>query len=165
MNAKQSAGLALVVALVGGACGAGVRAEGREVVFVCEHGAAKSVLAMTYFNKLAAERGLDLRAIARGADPQDQPSATTLAGLTHDGLPASAAAPRPVTAAELRGSARVIAFDCGLPAMKALRAMDACWDDVPTVGSDYAGARAVVRAHVAALLDELATPRGGGAAR
>ena len=47
MNAKQSAGLALVVALVGGACGAGVRAEGREVVFVCEHGAAKSVLART----------------------------------------------------------------------------------------------------------------------
>jgi hypothetical protein len=32
------------------------------VVFVCEHGAAKSVVASEYFNKLAAERG---RAIAR----------------------------------------------------------------------------------------------------
>lgn len=28
------------------------------VMFVCEHGAAKSVIATAYFNKLAAERGL-----------------------------------------------------------------------------------------------------------
>src|SRR3954466_12315897 len=33
------------------------------VVFVCEHGAAKSVIATTYFNKIAAERGLKARAL------------------------------------------------------------------------------------------------------
>src|SRR4029450_12083860 len=37
------------------------------VVFVCEHGAAKSVVATAYFNKLAAERGLPFRAAFRGA--------------------------------------------------------------------------------------------------
>ena len=36
------------------------------VVFVCEHGAAKSVIATAYFNKLAAERGLPFRATFRG---------------------------------------------------------------------------------------------------
>ena len=41
-----------------------------EVVFVCEHGAAKSVVAAQYFNKLAGERGLAVRAVARGAEPQ-----------------------------------------------------------------------------------------------
>src|SRR5215813_9354941 len=38
----------------------------RAVVFVCEHGAAKSVIATAYFNKLAAERGLAYRATFRG---------------------------------------------------------------------------------------------------
>ena len=33
-----------------------------EAVFVCEHGAAKSVIATAYFNKLAAERHLPVRA-------------------------------------------------------------------------------------------------------
>ena len=41
------------------------------VVFVCEHGAAKSLIATLYFNKLAAERGLAARAAFRGVDPQD----------------------------------------------------------------------------------------------
>jgi protein-tyrosine-phosphatase len=35
------------------------------VVFVCEHGAAKSVIATTYFNKIAAERGLRAHASVR----------------------------------------------------------------------------------------------------
>src|SRR5581483_8682919 len=40
------------------------------VVFVCEHGAAKSVIATMYFNKIAAERGLQARATYRGVNPQ-----------------------------------------------------------------------------------------------
>ena len=44
------------------------------VVFVCEHGAAKSVIATAYFNKIAAERGLRARAVYRGVNPQGLPS-------------------------------------------------------------------------------------------
>ena len=40
-----------------------------QIIFVCEHGAGKSVIAAAYFNKLAAERGLPDRAIYRGANP------------------------------------------------------------------------------------------------
>ncbi len=46
------------------------------VMFVCEHGAAKSVIATAYFNKLAAERGLPYRATFRGTTPQDELSGT-----------------------------------------------------------------------------------------
>ncbi len=42
------------------------------IVFVCEHGAAKSVIAATYFNKLANEKGLNLKAIARGTHPDQE---------------------------------------------------------------------------------------------
>src|SRR3954470_24220412 len=56
------------------------------VVFVCEHGAAKSVIATTYFNKIAAEKGLRARAIYRGVNPQADLSVGTLKGLHEDGL-------------------------------------------------------------------------------
>lgn len=126
-----------------------------DVVFICEHGAAKSVIASEYFNKLAAERGLALRAIARGADPQTDLSVPTVRGLQADGLSPALAAPRPFTASELRSSARIVAFDCEQPTMKALKAMDACWDDVPIVSDDYARARDIIRAHVAAVIDQM----------
>src|SRR3954465_3447695 len=92
-----------------------------QVVFVREHGAAKSVVAAQYFNKLAAGRGLAIRSIARGADPQAELSVSAVKGLTADGLPPAPGVPRPLTASEVRNSARVIAFDCEQPAMKALR--------------------------------------------
>ena len=56
------------------------------VIFVCEHGAAKSVIATAYFNKLAAERGLQDRATFRGTTPQDDLSVRAVAGLKADGL-------------------------------------------------------------------------------
>src|ERR1051326_8439723 len=56
------------------------------VVFVCEHGAAKSVIATAYFNKLAAERGLPYRATFRGTSPQDALSVRAVAGLKEDGI-------------------------------------------------------------------------------
>ncbi|MGH9334858.1 MAG: hypothetical protein ACRD21_14045, partial [Vicinamibacteria bacterium] len=43
--------------------------EPRTVVFVCEHGAAKSVIAAAHFNRLAKERELPFRAISRGTVP------------------------------------------------------------------------------------------------
>src|SRR5256885_15797200 len=92
-----------------------------DIVFICEHGAAKSVVASEYFNKLAAERGLAVRAIARGADPQADLSVSAVKGLKADGLAPKLDAPRPLTAAEVRSSVRIVAFDCEQPTMKALR--------------------------------------------
>jgi arsenate reductase (thioredoxin) len=146
--------MGLLVALVV-ACTTPPRPGRSEVVFVCEHGAAKSVVATAYFNKLAAERGLDVRAVARGADPQDKPSTSATEGLRSDGLRPTLDPPRALTASEVRRSARVVAFDCNQGAMKALRGMDACWDDVPATADDYARARDIIRAHVIAVIDEL----------
>ena len=99
-----------------------------QVVFVCEHGAAKSVIAAAEFNRLAVERKLAIRAVARGADPQENPSETTQAGLRRDGLTSERQRPRRLTASDVRASARVVTFDCADPAMRALNGMDACWN-------------------------------------
>lgn len=39
------------------------------VLFMCPHGAAKSVLASAYFERLATERGLNVRVESAGTDP------------------------------------------------------------------------------------------------
>ena len=45
------------------------RRDSQTVVFVCEHGTVKSVLALAYFGQLARERHLPYRAISRGTAP------------------------------------------------------------------------------------------------
>jgi chromate transporter len=44
-------------------------AKPRLVVFVCEHGSAKSLVAASFFERLAKERGMPVRAISRGTFP------------------------------------------------------------------------------------------------
>lgn len=42
------------------------------VLFVCEHGSAKSVVAAAHFNRLAEQRGLPFHAISRGTAPDEE---------------------------------------------------------------------------------------------
>jgi chromate transporter len=145
----------LAAAAIGFACHRAhgpAAAEHEQVLFVCEHGAAKSVIAATYFNQMAAARGLSVRATARGADPQDSPSTSTTEGLRADGLSPVVDRPQPVAEPDVRSASLVVAFDCDQPAMKAFRS-GTCWNDVPTVSDDYGRARDAIRTHVAALVD------------
>ena len=84
-------------------------------MFVCEHGAAKSVIATAYFNKLAAERGLPDRAIYRGANPQAELSVSALKGLREDGLAVPSAKPSPITAGDVTKATHIFAIGCSLP--------------------------------------------------
>lgn len=123
------------------------------IVFVCEHGAAKSVVAAAEFNRLAKERGINAVAVARGTTPQAEISPAAAKGLAAEGLPV----PRhPVALSErdTASAARVVAF-CELPAY-ASRAHVEKWQDVPAVGDGYAAARDVILRHINVLLDELA---------
>ncbi len=51
------------------------------VIFVCEHGAAKSIIAAAYFNKLAQDRKIKVRAIARGTHPDEELTQAAVDGL------------------------------------------------------------------------------------
>jgi hypothetical protein len=48
----------------------GIMPQTSIVIFVCEHGAAKSVIAAAYFNRLASQGNLALTAVARGTHPE-----------------------------------------------------------------------------------------------
>jgi protein-tyrosine-phosphatase len=84
------------------------------VVFVCEHGAARSVIAAAYFNQIAAERHLPYHAVARGTSPQEDLSPATVKGLEADGMAFDRTKPKGLTEADAREAMRIVAF-CPVP--------------------------------------------------
>jgi protein-tyrosine-phosphatase len=129
------------------------------ILFVCPHGAAKSVLAAAYFNRLAAERGLIFRGACAGTEPDPALMPTVVMALAADGLDLPAERPRPLTTEMLAGAHRIITMGCDVARLLPERAapVDA-WDDVPAVSADLPHARAAIVARLAALVDDLARP-------
>jgi protein-tyrosine-phosphatase len=124
------------------------------IVFVCEHGAAKSIVAAAHFNKLARERGLNLRAIARGTNPDKEIAPKAALGLQGDGLKSSESAPKKISKVDLINARRVITF-CLLPDDYPGEAPVEKWDDVPPMDEDYAKARDWMVERINRLLEEL----------
>jgi len=129
-------------------------ASSPSVVFVCEHGAAKSVIATAYFNKLAAQRGLPDRATFRGTAPQDDLSARAVAGLKADGLSIPSGKPAPVSEADVTTATHIFAIGCTLPAAAARSGKAVDWTDVPD-DQGYGPMRDAIVRHVTSLLDDL----------
>jgi arsenate reductase (thioredoxin) len=82
----------------------------RTVVFVCQHGAAKSILAAALLERLAAEHGVALRALARGTELEPQVAAAVVAGLLAKGVDVGAWQPRRVTRDDLARAWWIISF-------------------------------------------------------
>ena len=142
----------LMVAILSLAQGA-TRAE-PTVVFVCEHGAAKSVIATTYFNKIAAERGLHARAVYRGVNPQADLSVGALKGLHDDGLTTPDQKPTPITQHDVDTATIIFAIGCALPTHATASGKADSWDDVPE-DRGYGATRDAIRRHVERLIDDL----------
>ena len=124
------------------------------IVFVCEHGAAKSVIATAYFNKLAAERNLPYRATFRGTSPQEALSVRAVQGLTADGVAIPAGVPTAIGDADIKIATHIFAIGCTLPSAAVLSGKAKDWSDVPDDKGYDAQRDAIVR-HVKELLDDL----------
>lgn len=129
----------------------------RRVLFVCLHGAAKSVVAAARFPRQAAARGLAADAVAAGLQPDPDLAPAAVTGLASDGLSPVPARPPPITLYDLSAAARVVSFGCDVTP-GAGQAVER-WDDVPAVSDDYAAARDRIVAHVERLVAELAAGR------
>lgn len=124
------------------------------IVFVCEHGAAKSIVAAAHFNKLAEEQHLAVRAIARGTNPDKEIALKAVQGLQADGLVSAESAPTKISQADLVGARRVITF-CVLPDDYAGSVRVEHWDDDLPVSEDYGKARTKMVERIRRLLEEL----------
>lgn len=126
----------------------------RTVVFVCLHGAAKSVIAGAYLNRLSAERGLDIRATAAGVEPEPEIPLQVHEGLLEEGLDVRGHRPRSVTPEELAAAWRVVSFGCDLSHIAPPDLAVERWDDVPLVSEGFDAARDAIAGRVRRLMDD-----------
>jgi protein-tyrosine-phosphatase len=125
-----------------------------EVLFVCEHGAARSTIATAYFNKLAEEQGLNYRAIFRATNPDSSLTPATIVGLKEDGFNINNWTPRLVSQMDIDNASQIVTFDCNLPGSFSKPVIQ--WDSIPPISKDYNIARNKIAEKVQQLINELA---------
>lgn len=152
--------LSLAAALGGAATAQSVSgtpsAEPKQVLFVCEHGSVKSLVAMEYFNRRSKERGLPYRAMARGTAPEPAVPPSVRDGLSEDGFDVSGFVPQALRAWDFEHVALVVSFDDDITKTVGGRTRYLKWDDLPGVLADYPRARDAIVSQVDALIDALA---------
>src|SRR6267154_2148008 len=131
----------------------------RTMLFVCEHGAARSTIAAAYFNKIAIEKRLNFHAIFRGTTPQDTLTAGTRRGLINDGFDVSKMKPLGVSKEDIDNAYQIITFDCELPGTFNARISES-WNGIPPISEDYSVARNQIEKKVNELVTQLLKPYG-----
>src|SRR5215212_4256623 len=124
-------------------------------MFLCPHGAAKSVIAAAYCQQLADRENVPLRATAAGTEPDAEFSPAVLELLRTEGIDIADQRPRRVTSEELTAASRIISLGCDLADLQATGIVVEHWDDVPPPSQDLLLARDRIRAHVEQLLETL----------
>jgi arsenate reductase len=133
----------------------GSRDKPPTVLFLCPHGAAKSVLASAYFQQVAKERGLNVRVEAAGTDPQDQVSPVVTDHLRRNGYPVTVTKPRKVTHTDIETADVVISMGCDLTGLPVRDGNVQRWDEIPGPSEDFKRADEAIRRRVTALVEEL----------
>jgi arsenate reductase (thioredoxin) len=124
----------------------------RTIVFVCLHGAAKSVIAASHCQRLANDAGLTIRATCAGTEPDPEIAPAATAGLLAEGIDVRDQPTHRVTPEELRQAWRVVSLGCALEALAPGVHVER-WDDVPAVSENYRAARDVIVARLPRLVE------------
>jgi arsenate reductase len=126
------------------------------ILFLCSYGGAKSVMAASYFNRLAEEQDLPFAGIAAAAEePYDAVLPPVVELLQQDGFAVRTFQPRHVQPEDVQGAARIVTIDCELAGVDLGEARPERWDDVPKVSDDLHGSAAAIRRHVEELAADL----------
>lgn len=121
------------------------------VVFVCEHGVAKSIIAAAHFNTIAKQRGLPYIAIARSTDPDDSLMVSVLEGLRGDKLPVPQKPATKLTQSDCDTTMRCIFFS-PVPAIYRKNTAMQIWETIPPVSRHYGIARDSIVANIHRLI-------------
>ncbi|HEY8026714.1 MAG TPA: hypothetical protein VIF60_19400 [Burkholderiaceae bacterium] len=132
-----------------------------KILFVCEHGNVKSLMAMSYFNRIVQEKHLPYIAVSRGSVPDSTTVPLAIAtGLRVDGFDVSGFHPSKLTAGDVNTAQRVITIGVPLPAgLGGGTSSVLAWDDVPPASLDFAASSTSLKAHIDALIKQLDVPK------
>jgi len=125
------------------------------VLFLCPHNAAKSLLAASYFDRLAQQRGLPYRANSAGTEPEAAPAPAVVDALRAEGIDVSGHLPRLVKQGDLDNAHHVVSIGCNLIGLASAGVQVEHWDDVPPVSQNLDAAYTVIRSRVETLVSEL----------
>jgi protein-tyrosine-phosphatase len=125
------------------------------ILFVCEHGAARSTIAAAYFNKLAGEQGLNYVAVFKGTDPDTVLTPGTAKGLVKDSFDISGWTPTLVSGQDIKDAYKIVTFDCKLPTQDSASIPAEQWNGIPAISKDYNIARNEIVEKVNQLITQL----------
>ena len=131
------------------------------LLFLCPHGAAKSVIAAAYCQQLADQYGLKVKASSAGTDPSAEISPAVVELLQAEGLNVANQVPRQVTGEALTAASLVISMGCDLDNLLPPGTPMERWDDVPLPSQDLAASHNSIRAHVEQLINDLRNSTDG----
>jgi arsenate reductase len=109
----------------------------QKVAFVCLHGSAKSLIAAEYFNRLAREKSLALRATTAGPEPDPEVPANVVEGMKTRGIDVQAYRPTLTAAAQLDDADLIVSFACDAGRKLAPGKPEERWDECPAVSDDF----------------------------
>ena len=144
-----------MLALIAAALLATAEAPPAPVVFVCEHGTVKSVIAAEIFNKRAGQRKLAVRAVSRGVTPDERIPEGVAANLAKDGYDVAGFTPKALDKRDVAGATHVVAIGVDPPLLAGVNGVSR-WTDIPPASTRYEEARDAMAKRIESLLDTLA---------
>ena len=127
----------------------------QNILFVCPHGVAKSVMAAAITQQLALEAGIELNISNAGTEPDEFIPAKVIDLLAKDGMDVSTWQPSLVTQADLERADRVISLGCDLGAFDLPSSKLESWADVPSPGENLIFCHDAIQARVKKLIAQL----------
>lgn len=125
------------------------------VVFVCEHGSAKSVIAAVEFRRMVKESGLDVNILTRGTNPDSEIPTLVREGLKADGLDVGTLKPTKIAEKDLAGATKIVSFGPDLKPWLPTGGTVADWSATPSVNADYRAAQEFIKKQLEILLKDL----------
>jgi hypothetical protein len=122
------------------------------IVFVCEHGGARSTIASVYFNKMAEENHLPYRSVFRGLTPDSLITKETANGLRSDGFDTKTLMPSLLSYKDKVSDVLLISLDCTVPTGYQPYLT---WKNIPAISEDYVAARNEILKQLNKLVDDL----------
>src|SRR3954463_10052659 len=127
----------------------------QKVAFVCLHGSAKSLIAAEYFNRIAIEKNLPLRATTSGPEPDNEVPENVVAGLKDRGIHVERYRPALVAADQLSDTNLIVSFACDAGRRLAPFKAEERWDECPAVSDDFDTAWTFIIGRVDELISRL----------
>lgn len=108
------------------------------VLFLCPHGAAKSVIAAAMLNELARRRHLGITASSAGTEPDDEINPVAVETLMTRQLPMPDA-PQLVTKHHIERADIVVSLGCAIDKLPTRPGRWVDWSDAPAASEDIDG--------------------------